>query len=151
MLLVQVGALSSRSWISTWQRMKVENGSYKENMEELSFGRHACNGISFKHYTSVTWLLGPMWDYWCETEESPALMFLPMWRKFCEIGNVSVECLWSFSNSICGGTRNCSFEDLIFVFEASVTFKNSNKRKAHKSLGGITWLLQKHHCQCKIV
>lgn len=64
-------------------------------------------------------------------------MFLPMWRKFCEIGNVSVECLSSFSNSICGGTRNCSFEDLIFVFEASVTLKNSNKRNAHNSLGGI--------------
>jgi hypothetical protein len=41
--------------------------------------------------------------------------------------------LWSFSNSICGGTRNCSFEDLIFVFEASVTFKNSYKRNAHNS------------------
>jgi hypothetical protein len=46
MLLAQVGALSSRSWISTWQRMKVENGRYEENMEELSFGRHACNGKS---------------------------------------------------------------------------------------------------------
>jgi hypothetical protein len=56
---------------------------------------------------------------------------------FCEIGNVSVECFWGFSNSICEGTMNCSFEDLIFVFEASVTFKNSNKRNAHNSLGGI--------------
>jgi hypothetical protein len=60
-----------------------------------------------------------------------------MWRKFCEIGNGSVECLWRFSKSTCGGTRNCSSEDLIFVFEASVTFKNSNKRNAHNSLGGI--------------
>jgi hypothetical protein len=77
-----------------------------------------------------------MWNYWCEIEESLTLVFLPMWRKFCEIGNGSVEWLWSFTNFTCGGTRNCSFEDLIFVFEASVTFKNSNKRNAHNSLGG---------------
>jgi hypothetical protein len=58
-----------------------------------------------------------------------------MWRKFCEIGNGSVECLWSFSNSTSGGTRNCSFEDLIFVFEASVTFNPTGEM--HTILGGI--------------
>lgn len=66
--LPKEGHSQSRSRISTWQRMKVENGSYKENMEELSFGDmpvmaiaqalHISNLASRTHVELLVWNRG---------------------------------------------------------------------------------------------